>query len=115
MKCATSPCRQGTASCGACVKKPKYPRAMRALAAGNSIPGASAQSGCWIAHAVAARHACHGSRDDGLCVDHGSPTCTPGSTRERSTSLRRPFIHAIEGHHQIFQVLLIAIYPGLFM
>src|SRR5712691_6165657 len=101
MQCATSPCRQGTASCGACVKKPKYPRAMRALAAGNSIPGASAPSGCWIAHAVAARHACHGSRDDGLCVDHGSPTCTPGSTRERSTSLRRPFIHAIEGHHLI--------------
>ena len=48
---------------------------------------------------VLARHACHGRRDDGLCVDHGSPTCTPGSTRERSTSLRRPFIHATEGHH----------------
>jgi hypothetical protein len=44
-------------------------------------------------------HACHGSRDDGLCVDSGSPPCTPGSTRERSTLLRRPFIHAIEGHH----------------
>jgi hypothetical protein len=26
-------------------------------------------------------------------------TGTPGSTSERSTSLRRPFIHAIEGHH----------------
>src|SRR4029450_10888592 len=26
-------------------------------------------------------------------------TCTPDSTSERSTSLRRPFIHAIEGHH----------------
>jgi hypothetical protein len=38
-----------------CVEKPKYPRAMRALAAGNSILGASAQSGCWIAQAVAAR------------------------------------------------------------
>jgi len=48
---------------------------------------------------VLARHACHGRRDDGLCVDHGSPTCTPGSTRERSTSLRRPCIHATEGHH----------------
>jgi hypothetical protein len=28
--------------------------------------------------------------------------CTPGSTRERSASLRRPFIHAIEGHHRNF-------------
>ena len=50
MKCATRPCRQGTASCGTCVEKPKYPRAMRALAVGNAIPGASAQSGCWITH-----------------------------------------------------------------
>jgi hypothetical protein len=31
-------------------------------------------------------------------------TVTPGSTRERSTSLRRPFIHTIEGHHRIEQV-----------
>src|SRR5712692_5069761 len=30
-------------------------------------------------------------------------TFTPGSTSERSTSLRRPFIHAIEGHHQLLQ------------
>ncbi len=83
MECATRPCRQGTASGGACVEKPQYPRAIRALAAGHAIPGASAQSGRWIAQAVVARHACHGSRDDdGLCVDHGSPTCTPGSTRE---------------------------------
>src|SRR2546422_650576 len=51
-------------------------------------------------------HACHGSRDDGLCVDSGSPPCTPGSTRERSTLLRRTFIHAIEGHHAILQTAL---------
>ena len=55
MECATRPCRQGTASCGTCVEEPKYPRAMRALAEGNSIPGASAKSGRWIAQAVAAR------------------------------------------------------------
>jgi hypothetical protein len=55
VQCATSPCRQGTASCGACVEKPNYPRTMRTLAAGNAIPGASAKSGCWIAQEVAAR------------------------------------------------------------
>jgi len=43
-------------------------RAMRVLAEGNAIPGASAKSECWIAQEVAARHACHGGRDDGLCV-----------------------------------------------
>src|SRR5215475_361763 len=47
-------------------------------------------------------HACHGSRDDARCVDHGSPTDTPGSICERLTALRRPFIHAIEGHHLFF-------------
>ena len=31
-------------------------------------------------------------------------TCTPSSTSERSTSLRRPFIHAIEGHHPLYHV-----------
>ena len=54
MEFATCPCRHRTASCGACVEEPKYPRAMRALAEGNSIPGASAKSGCWIAQEVAA-------------------------------------------------------------
>lgn len=34
-------------------------------------------------------------------------TCTPGSTSERSTSLRRPFIHAIEGHHPFLQAPVI--------
>ena len=38
MEFATRPCRQGTASGGACVEEPKYPRAMRALAAGHAIP-----------------------------------------------------------------------------
>jgi len=72
MAFATCPCRQGTASCGACVEAPQYPRAMRALAKGHAIPGASAKSGYWIAQEVAARHACHSGRDNGLCVDHGS-------------------------------------------
>ena len=45
-------------------------------------------------------HACNGSRDDGRCVNHGSSTCTSGSPCKQSTSLRRPFIHAIEGHHR---------------
>ena len=54
MEFATRPCRQGTASCGVCVEEPKYPRAMRVLAEGNSIPGAAAKSGCWIAQEVAA-------------------------------------------------------------
>src|SRR5712691_2912422 len=31
-------------------------------------------------------------------------TFTLGSTSERSTSLRRPFIHAIEGHHQNLEI-----------
>src|SRR5712691_12007516 len=30
-------------------------------------------------------------------------TFTPGSTSERSASLRRPCIHAIEGHHPLLQ------------
>src|SRR5712691_11480849 len=34
-------------------------------------------------------------------------TFTPGSTNERSTSLRRPFIHAIEGHHPRLGSLLL--------
>jgi hypothetical protein len=80
MEFATRPCCQGTASCGACVEEPKYPRAMRALAEGNAIPGASAKSGCWIAQEVAARHACHSSRYDGLCVDHGSPAVLSRAT-----------------------------------
>ncbi len=80
MECATCPCRQGTASCGACVEEPKYPRAMRALAEGNSIPEASAKSGCSIAQEVAARHACHSSRYDGLCVDHGSTAALSRAT-----------------------------------
>ena len=80
MEFATRPCRQGTASCGVCVEEPKYPRAMRALAEGHAIPGAAAKSGCWIAQEVAARHACHGSRDDGLCVDHGSPAALSRAT-----------------------------------
>ena len=32
-------------------------------------------------------------------------TFTPGSTSERSMSLRRPFIHAIEGHHHFLLIL----------
>jgi hypothetical protein len=51
-------------------------------------------------------HACNGSRDDGLCVNHGSSTCAPGSPCKQSTSLRRPFIHAIEGHHPNSQLAI---------
>ena len=54
MEFATCPCRQGTAPCGACVEEPKYPRAMRALVEGNSIPRASATSESGSAQAAPA-------------------------------------------------------------
>jgi hypothetical protein len=100
VECATRPCRQGTVS-GGCASKSRntlarcgpwqqvirFSEPQRSQGAGSPKqwqPG----------------HARHGRRDDGLGMDYGSPTFTPGSTRERSTLLRRPFIHAIEGHHQ---------------
>jgi len=84
--------RNTLARCGPWQQVMRFPQSQRSRCAGSTKqwqPG----------------YACHGSRDDELCVDEGSPTFTPDSTCERSTSPRRPFIHAIEGHRQKYSAI----------
>src|SRR5258706_9298370 len=67
------------ACCGACVEEPKYPRAMRALAEGNSLQSLSA---CRALDCLCSgsRHAWHGDRDNGPGVNHRSTAQLWGAT-----------------------------------